>query len=171
MKVELMRKAARKSRERLGRLRMRRRRKFTHLDFRVAPPQRYTWGRSPITVSRAELEFCFFFAAALVSTREVGGGRGRRGRGGERGESEVPLSHCTKASLKKKKKKKKDKRQEIINYMSLDCHKNPVCKFQTSDQMIGSVSKLWVRWRFWSSWEEPILGLVLCCSPAGKLLP
>ena len=48
MKVELMRKAARKSTERLDRVRMRRRRrrrrrrKFTHLDFRVAPPQRYT---------------------------------------------------------------------------------------------------------------------------------
>lgn len=32
------------------------RRKFTHLDFRVGPPQRCSWGRSLISVSRTELE-------------------------------------------------------------------------------------------------------------------
>lgn len=57
-------------------------RKFTHLDFRVGPPQKYTWGRSPIAVSLGG-DWGSFGRCALPNP---GGGK-------------VPLSHWTKASL------------------------------------------------------------------------
>lgn len=131
------------------------RKKFTHLDFRVAPPQRCTWGRSPITVSRTGLEFARRCACSDP--------------GGRRREGKVPLSHCTKASLKK------PQQRQIINSIlimaakktkkhphrkGLDGHFFSPFKSEMNINEI-TVNKLRGRWRFgpaeWSrSWG-------LCC--------
>lgn len=126
------------------RLRMRMRRKFTHLDFRVAPPQRYTWGRSPITVSRTGLEFVRRCA--------------RSDPGGRRREGKAPLSHCTKASLRT------DETNVIFIMIT-----GQVCAHILKHKSEIEINETTVT-NDGSSWVEPILEL-LCCFPTGPLLP
>lgn len=80
---------------------IRRGRMFAHLDSRVAPPQRYTWGRSPITVS-GWTGICF--DAALVPNRKKE----------DVWMKKVPPPRCTGTSLQRKAKDKEKLRCAVI---------------------------------------------------------
>lgn len=156
-KKQSRRRATEKGMEDWDIVRLRKRRKSTHLDLRVAPPQRCSWGRSPITSLGLDLESSRRCACSEPGERK------------RRGSAAVALH---------KGVTKKNTTDNKFN--SLCCCTIPLTNkarvklffIQVRNKNVrNNKRKIGGQVRFWYSWVEPIPRLVLCCFPAGPLLP